>query len=73
MGADYWAGEQHLTRTANCWTIVRSNFFAESPAHEIQMSLGTHTLVGLGGESVGYVSRDDVAAVAASIFASESH
>ena len=58
-------GEQTLIRTAPRWTILRMNYYAESMADEIKMSLGTGVLAGLGDERVAYVSRDDVAAAAA--------
>lgn len=73
MGADYWTAEQHLIRTARRWTILRSNFFAEASAQEIQMSVAAGALAGLGEESVGYVSREDVAAAAASVLLGEGH
>ena len=30
LGAAYWAGEQHLIKTAPRWTILRMNYYAES-------------------------------------------
>jgi NAD(P)H dehydrogenase (quinone) len=73
MGAAYWTGEQHLIKTAVRWTILRMNYYAESMAQEIQMSLGMGVLTGLGEERVTYVSRDDVAAAAAGILLGEGH
>jgi hypothetical protein len=40
IGGAYWTGEQHLIKTAPHWTILRMNYYAESMAEEIQMSLG---------------------------------
>jgi NAD(P)H dehydrogenase (quinone) len=62
VGGAYWAGEQHLIKTSPHWTILRMNYYAESMAAEIQMSLGMNVLTGLGEERVAYVSRDDLAA-----------
>lgn len=41
---------------------MRMNYFAESMADEIRMSLAGGVLVGLGHERVTFVSRDDVTA-----------
>ena len=56
VGGAYWTGEQHLIKTAPHWTILRMNYYAESMAEEIQMSLGMNVLTGLGDERVAYVS-----------------
>jgi NAD(P)H dehydrogenase (quinone) len=73
LGAAYWTAEQHLIKQSSRWTILRMNYFAESMAQEIQMSLGMGVLTGLGTERVGYVSRNDVAAAAAGILLGEGH
>ena len=71
IGGAYWTGEQHLIKTAPHWTVLRMNYYAESMAEEIQMSLGMNVLTGLGDERVGYVSRDDLAAAAAGVLLGE--
>jgi NAD(P)H dehydrogenase (quinone) len=73
IGAAYWAGEQHLIKTAEQWTILRMNYYAESMAEEIQMSMGQGILAGFGEEHVAYVSRKDLAAAAAGALLSEGH
>lgn len=73
IGGAYWTGEQHLIKTAPQWTILRMNYYAESMAEEIQMSLGTNVLTGLGDERVAYVCRDDLAAAAAGILVGDGH
>jgi NAD(P)H dehydrogenase (quinone) len=73
VGGAYWTGEQHLIKTASRWTILRMNYYAESMAEEIQMSLGMNVLTGLGDERVAYVSRDDLAAAAAGTLLTEGH
>jgi NAD(P)H dehydrogenase (quinone) len=71
MRGDSWSGEQHLIKRAPRWTILRSNFLPSQRAQEIQMSLGMGALTGLGTESAGFVSREDVAA--ASILIGQRH
>ena len=73
LGGTYWAGEQHLIKTAPHWTILRMNYYAESMAEEIQMSLGMKMLTGLGEERVAYVSRDDLAAATAGVLVGDGH
>jgi NAD(P)H dehydrogenase (quinone) len=73
IGDTYWTGEQHLIKTARHWTILRMNYYAESMAEEIQMSLGHNLLTGLGDERVAYVSREDVAAAAAGVLLGHGH
>jgi NAD(P)H dehydrogenase (quinone) len=73
IGGAYWTGEQHLIKTASHWTVLRMNYYAESMAEEITMSLGQNVLTGLGDERVAYVSREDLAAAAAGALLSEGH
>jgi hypothetical protein len=40
VGGAYWTGEQHLIKTARRWTILRMNYYAESMADDIPISLG---------------------------------
>ena len=73
VGAASWVAEQHLIKSAPCWTILRANYFMESFAHEALLWLTIGRLVELGENWVGFVSRDDVAAAAAGILAGEGH
>jgi len=73
MREAYWTAEQHLIKTAPTWTILRMNYYAETMAQEMQMSLGTGVLTGLGEERVAYVSRDDLAGAGAGALLSEGH
>ncbi len=73
VGAAYWVGEQHLVRTAARWTILRMNYYAESFAQQVPLSLGAGVLPGLGENRVAFVSRDDVAAAAAGILLGDGH
>ncbi len=73
LGAAYWAGEQHLIRTAPRWTILRMNYYAESFAQQAPLFVGSGLLPGLGENRVAFVSRDDVAAAAAGILLGEGH
>ena len=71
--ASYWAAEQRLMRAAPRWTILRMNYYAESFLQEAQMSLAGGVLTGLGENRVAFVSREDVAAAAAGLLATEGH
>ncbi|CAH0444571.1 hypothetical protein LMG10661_00996 [Ralstonia syzygii subsp. syzygii] len=73
LGAAYWVGEQHLIRTAPRWTILRMNYYAESFAQQVPLSLGSGILSGLGENRVAFVSRDDVAAAGAGILLGQGH
>jgi NAD(P)H dehydrogenase (quinone) len=71
--ASYYAGEQRLIRTAPAWTILRMNYYAEAFADEARGSLAHGAITGLSENRVGFVSRQDVAAAAAGILASDGH
>lgn len=73
LGEAYWVGEQALIGTVSRWTILRMNYYAESMADEIKMSLDSGVLAGLGDERVAFVSRDDVAAAATGALLGEGH
>jgi NAD(P)H dehydrogenase (quinone) len=73
IGASYWRGEQRLIATAPAWSILRMNYYAEALAQEAQMSLGMGALTGLAENRVAFVSREDVAAAAAGLLATEGH
>jgi NAD(P)H dehydrogenase (quinone) len=71
--ASYYAAEQRLMRTAPRWTILRMNYYAEALVQEAQMSLAAGVLTGLGENRVAFVTREDVAAAAAGLLASDGH
>ena len=73
LDAAFWIAEQHLIRTAPCWTIIRMNFLIESIVWDMQMALSSGSLMGLGEERVAFVSLGDVAAAAASVLLGEGH
>lgn len=70
---DYFASEQHLMRTAPKWSILRMSYYAEALINEALMSLAHGVLTGLSENKVSFVSRDDLAAAAAGLLASEGH
>lgn len=72
-GAAYWLGEQHLMRTAQDWTIVRMNYYAETMAEQTPASVEKGVIAGLGSERVAYVSRDDLGAALAGVLVGEGH
>lgn len=71
--ASYYAAEQRLMGTAGRWTILRMNYYAEAFIQEAQMALATGALTGLAENRVAFVSRDDVAAGAAGLLATDGH
>lgn len=73
LGEAFWVGEQALIKSPLQWTILRMNYYAQSMADEIKMSLGGGVLAGLGDERVAYVSRDDIAAAAAGALLGDGH
>jgi NAD(P)H dehydrogenase (quinone) len=73
IGASYWQGEQRLIAIAPAWSVLRMNYYAEALAQEAQMSLGMGALTGLAENRVAFVSREDVAAAAAGLLATEGH
>lgn len=73
VGAASWVGEQHLIRSAPCWTILRANYFMESYAEEVLLWQAVGHIAELGEGRTGFVSRDDVADAAAGILVGEGH
>ncbi|MDB6060732.1 MAG: Oxidoreductase [Verrucomicrobiaceae bacterium] len=69
----YFKPEQNLMRTAPQWSILRMAYYIESFAQEAQQSLGHGVLASLSATPVNFVSRDDVAAAAAGILATDGH
>jgi NAD(P)H dehydrogenase (quinone) len=72
-GASYWRGEQHLIATAQAWTILRMNFYAEAFVQLAQAALRLGVLAGLAENRAAFVARDDVAAAAAGILVGDGH
>lgn len=73
LGTPYWWGEQRLIATAQAWTILRMNFYAESFAQQAQASLTQGVLAGLAENRVAFVARGDVAAAAGGILIGDGH
>jgi NAD(P)H dehydrogenase (quinone) len=71
--ASYFAAEQRLQQIAPAWTILRMNYYAEALLDEAQMSLAHGALAGLDENRVAFIARDDVAAAAAGILATNGH
>jgi NAD(P)H dehydrogenase (quinone) len=67
----YFAPEQALMRTAKKWSILRMAYYAESLIQEAQMSLSTGVLAATALTPVNFVARDDLAAAAAGLLATE--
>ena len=66
--------EDHLRAAASGWTILRNSIYAEILLGGADAALASGTLVTNEGEGrVSYVNRDDCAAAAAAVLASEGH
>lgn len=69
----YFVPEQLLMRSAKQWSILRMAYYAESFLEEGKMSLAQGVHASLAATPVNFVSRDDVAAAAAGLLASDGH
>jgi NAD(P)H dehydrogenase (quinone) len=69
----YFVPEQALMRSAEQWSILRMAFYAESFLDRAKMSLAQGVYVSSSSAPVNLVSRQDVAAAAAGLIATEGH
>ena len=69
----YFVPEQALMRSAKQWSILRMAFFAESFLDRAKMSLAQGVHASNSSAPVNFVSRQDVAAAAAGLLATEGH
>lgn len=69
----YFAPEQALMRSPRQWSILRMAFFAESFLDRAKMSLARGVYASSSSAAVNFVSRDDVAAAASGLLATEGH
>lgn len=69
----YYRAEQTLMRVANKWTSLRMAYFAESFSDQAKMGLASGIHASFAPTAVNFVSRDDVAAAAAGILATDGH
>jgi NAD(P)H dehydrogenase (quinone) len=69
----YFVPEQTLMRTSTKWTILRMAYYAESFIDEVRMSLARGVHASTSNAPVNFVSRNDVAAAAAGILATDGH
>jgi NAD(P)H dehydrogenase (quinone) len=69
----YFKPEQTLMRNAPKWTVLRMTYYIEALAQEAQQSLAHGVLANLSSTPVNFVARDDVAAAAAGILATDGH
>ncbi|BCH16336.1 hypothetical protein [Mesorhizobium sp. L-2-11] len=70
MHGSYWRGEQALIQQAKAWTVLRMNYYAESFAMEVAAPQ-TNQIFGLAENKVAFISRNDIAAAAAGMLASD--
>lgn len=71
--ASYYQTEQALFASGAKWAVLRMAYYIESFADEVKQMLPMGMLTGLAETPVNYVSRDDLAAAAAGILATEGH
>jgi NAD(P)H dehydrogenase (quinone) len=71
---EHRATEDHLRATAPGWTILRNSIYAEMlvGGAEAALASGSH-VTNEGDGRVSYVSRDDCAAAAAAVLATDGH
>jgi len=69
----YFVPEQALMRSANEWSILRMAFYAESFLDRAKMSLAQGAFASSSSTPVNFIARDDVAAAAAGLIATEGH
>lgn len=67
----YFVPEQALMRTAKRWTILRMAYYMESLIQEARMSLPMGVLAAIAATPVNFIARDDLAAAAAGLLATE--
>ncbi len=71
--ASYYQTEQALFASGAKWTVLRMAYYIESFADEVKRMVPMGMLTGLAETPVNFVSRDDLAAAAAGILATEGH
>jgi len=69
----YFVPEQALMRSAKQWSILRMAFYAESFLDRAKMSLARGVYASTSSAPVSFIARDDVAAAAAGLIATEGH
>ena len=69
----YFVPEQALMRTPGQWSILRMASYAESFLDRAKISLAQGVHASISSTPVNFVSRDDVAAAAAGLIATEGH
>jgi len=69
----YFVPEQALMRSGKQWSILRMAFFAESFLDRAKMTLAQGVYASSSSAPVNFVARDDVAAAAAGLIATEGH
>jgi NAD(P)H dehydrogenase (quinone) len=69
----YFVPEQALMRSRAQWSILRMAFYAESFLDRAKMSLAQGIYASSSSAAVNIIARDDVAAAAAGLIATEGH
>ena len=69
----YFVPEQALMRSAKEWSILRMAFYAESFLDRAKLSLAQGVFASSSSVPVNFIARNDVAAAAAGLIATEGH
>jgi NAD(P)H dehydrogenase (quinone) len=69
----YFVPEQALMRSVKEWSILRMAFYAESFLDRAKSSLARGVFASSSSTPVNFIARDDVAAAAAGLIATEGH
>ena len=69
----YFIPEQMLMRSAREWSILRMAFYAESFLDRAKLSLAQGVFASSSSAPVNFIARNDVAAAAAGLIATEGH
>jgi len=69
----YFTAEQTLMRAAKKWTILRAAYYAESLIQQVRMDVAGGVHASIAPTPVNFIARDDLAAAAAGVLATEGH
>jgi NAD(P)H dehydrogenase (quinone) len=74
VGPDHHATEEALRASGLAWTFLRNNLYAEHQVATVAEAIAEGRLVTSAGDGrTAYVSRDDCAAAAAAVLATDGH
>jgi NAD(P)H dehydrogenase (quinone) len=71
--SSHFATEQALIASGMKWTLIRMNLFAENFLHSAAQVVASGVYATTSGAPVAYVTRDDIARLAAAVLATPGH